>query len=665
MLDSLALTFGMPAPASSPERVQFGVFELDLQRAELRKSGVKVKLQEQPLKILQILLEKPGQIISREELQKRAWPANTFVEFDQGLYSAMARLRDALGDSPDNPRFIETVARRGYRFIAPVTAVTAVPTPTATSEETIGIDSDKTLILRRFVLNLVAGLAGGALLLAIVLEFNIAGASEWLRSRTTPIRSIAVLPLQNLSNDPEQEYFADGMTDELITSLAMLKDVRVISRTSVTRYKGTNKSLPQIGRELNVDAVVEGSVLRSEGRVRITAQLVDALTDRHLWAASYDRDLRDTLLMQAEAARSITENIRAQLTIPQRERLAKTRTINPEAYDLYLRARSYSERITHADTQKCIETLQLSIEKDPLFADAYTALADCYDFAALVGLLTDADATARMRNALSRALELDQDQPEAHALLCQLNASDWNWEGARRECRRALELGPNLPAAHEQYSDLLLTTGNPEAAVKEMRLAAELDPLSPRRAAGIGWQLIYARGYDEAAKQFQQVLKIDPNYVVAHTGLARVYEIQGNYGASIDETKWVFIEQGFSEKEAEARIAELRTAHRSSGARGFWKKRLEWDIEDVWEKKITPDQHVPALFLALDYANLGQIDRAFLFLKQSCQQHEAEVAGRVVADPRFDSLRSDPRFQDILKQVGLTQSVLHSTASVH
>jgi TolB-like protein/DNA-binding winged helix-turn-helix (wHTH) protein len=664
MLDSLAPHLRMPAPASSTDRVQFGVFELDLQNAELRKGGVKVKLQEQPLKILQILLENPGRIVGREELQKRVWPANTFVEFDQGLYSAMARLRDALGDSSDNPRFIETAARRGYRFIAPVTSLAAGPTSDTAPEKNITTETNPPFGVRRFVLNLLAGLVGGALLLAIALEFNIADAREWLRSRTTPIRSIAVLPLQNLSNDPEQEYFADGMTDELITSLAMLKDVRVISRTSVMRYKGTTKAMPQIGHELHVDAIVEGSVLRSGGRVRITAQLVEASTDRHLWAASYDRELRDTLLTQAEAARSITENIRAQLTMPQKEKLAKTRTVNPEAYDLYLRARWYSERITHADTAKCIETLQLSIKKDPSFADAYTALADCYDFGALVGLLSEADATARMRNALARALELDDGQAEAHALLCRLDTEDWNWESAEHECRRALELGPNLPAAHDQYSDLLLITGNLEGSVKEMRLAAELDPLSPRQAAGIGWQLIYARHYDEAIQQFQQVLSNDPNYVVAHTGLERAYQIQGNYGASISETKWIFIEQGFTDKEAEPRIAELRTAYRSSGPQGYWKKHLEWDAEDVWEKKIAPGQHVPALFLALDYANLGQIDRAFLFLKQAGQQHEAELAGRVAVDPRFDSLRSDPRFEEILKQVGLTQSLRHSTGLV-
>ena len=648
----------MPAPASSTDRVQFGVFELDLRRAELRKQGVKVKLQEQPLKILQILLENPGQIVSREDLRQRLWVANTFVEFDQGLYSAMARLRDALGDSSDSPRFIETVAKRGYRFIAPVIEVPVAPSAPESSEVEPKPELHRLLPIRRWTVSLIAGLLGGALLLASVFTFDVLGLREWLRSRTTPIRSIAVLPLQNLSNDPEQEYFADGMTDELITNLAMLKGVRVISRTSVMQYKATTKALPQIGRELHVDAVVEGSVLRSGERVRITAQLVDAASDRHLWAATFERDIRDTLLMQAEAARSITESIRAELTLEQKQKLASAHTVDPAAYDLYLRARSYSERISHEDVEKCVEVLQLSIQKDPLFADAYATLADCYAMAGLVGVLTDPDATARMRSAVTRALELDSSQAEAHALLCELDVEDWNWEGAERECRRALEYGPNLAAAHDHYSDFLLITGDADGSIKEVRAAAELDPLSPRLATGVGWQLIYARRYGEAIQQFRAVLNSDPNYVVAHTGLARAYEIQGDYAACIDETKWVFTEIGFTEKEAEARIAALRTAYQTSGPRGYWKKRLEWDSDDIWEKYIAPGQHVPAWFLALDYANLGEIDRAFTFLKQSSQQHEPDLALRVV-DPRLDSLRSDPRFQDILKQVGLSESLRH------
>ena len=264
-------------PASSTERVQFGVFELDLQRAELRKQGVKVKLQGQPLKILQVLLETPGQIVTREELRNRIWPANTFVEFDQGLYSAMARLRDALGDSSETPRFIETVARRGYRFIAPLSAKAGVEM----SQPDAGRAQPRSHF-HKFTFSVVVGLLSGGLLLAVTLRFNIAGSREWLWSRTTPIRSIAVLPLENLSGDPEQEYFVDGMTDELITDLAQLANLRVISRTSVMHYKKSSKTLPEIARELNVDAVVEGTVSRSGDHVRIRVQLVRAGDDRHL-----------------------------------------------------------------------------------------------------------------------------------------------------------------------------------------------------------------------------------------------------------------------------------------------------------------------------------------------------------------------------------------------
>jgi TolB-like protein/DNA-binding winged helix-turn-helix (wHTH) protein len=654
MLDSLSFTLGMPAPASSTDRVQFGVFELDLQRAELRKSGVKVKLQEQPLKILQVLLENPGQIVGREELQKRIWPANTFVEFDQGLYSAMARLRDALGDSSDSPRFIETVARRGYRFIAPVTLPGVEAIGETASQATPEQESAKALAVRRWIASLVAGLVGGAVLLASVLAFDLAGAREWLRSRTTPIRSVAVLPLLNLSNDPQQDYFADGMTDELTTELAQVGTFRVISRTSAMRYKGTNKTLPQIARELNVDAVVEGSVVRSGDHVRITAQLVDASTDRHLWASSYDRDLRDALLVQAEAARSITECIRVRLTAQQKSKFTKARAVDPEAYDLYLRARNYSQKITHADIKKCIETFQQSIQKDPLFADAYAGLADCYSIAPDVGVLTESDGAARTRNAISRTLELDDGQAEAHALLCGLDMEDWNWNGAERECQRALELGPNLPAAHQGYSDFLLTIGKAEAALMEVRVAAALDPLSSRYASGVGWTLVYARHYDEALRQFQKVLELDPNYLIAHSGVGRAYLLQGKYEPSIDEMKWTFIRVGFGADEAETKESELRHAYQLSGPRGYWQKRLEWDREDIWDKQVAPEQRAPAYYVALDYANLGEKDRAFLLLQQAYLQHEQELMIMKV-DPRLDPLRSDPRYGEFLRRVGLPQ----------
>jgi TolB-like protein/DNA-binding winged helix-turn-helix (wHTH) protein len=265
---------------------------------ELRKQGVKVKLQEQPLKILQLLLEHPGEIISRKELRSHIWPEDTFVEFDQGLYSAMARLRDALGDTSESPRYIETVARRGYRFIAQVRLMGGAANREPLAESQQEEAERKTVTLRRLAATLVAGLIGGSLLLAIVLIFDVAGTREWLRARTTSIRSIAVLPLENLSGDPAQEYFADGMTEELTTDLGKISALRVISRTSAIRYKGTKKSLADIARELNVDAVVEGTVARSGSHLRITANLLQAFPEKHLWAESYESEVGDALKVQ-------------------------------------------------------------------------------------------------------------------------------------------------------------------------------------------------------------------------------------------------------------------------------------------------------------------------------------------------------------------------------
>jgi len=287
----------MSPPVPNRRLVQFGVFEVDFAAAELRKRGVKVKLQHQPFKVLQLLLERPGQIVTRDELRARVWPADTFVEFDQGLYSAMARLRDALGDSSDSPRFVETVARRGYRFIAPIPEPAdldhspALPEPIPQPEN----------LARRYLVSGLAGLLGGALLIAIFLGFDVSSVREWLlRHSNRPVRSLAVLPLENLSGDPEQDYFVDGMTDELITDLAQVGNLRVVSRTSSMRYKKTHKPLPQVGRELDVDAVIEGTVERSGNRVRIRVQLIQAATDQHLWAQTYDRELREMLLLQSD-----------------------------------------------------------------------------------------------------------------------------------------------------------------------------------------------------------------------------------------------------------------------------------------------------------------------------------------------------------------------------
>ena len=527
MLDSFSVIQRMAAPVSSTDRVQFGVFELDLQNAELRKSGVKVKLQEQPLKILQALLENPGQIVTREELRSRMWPAKTFVEFDQGLYNAMARLRETLGDSSENPRFVQTVARRGYRFIAPVT----VPKERTSSETTPGIAGSGWFSVHRWISSVVAGLLGGALLLVIVLGFDVAGARDWLRSRTTPIRSVAVLPLQNLSNDPQQEYFADGMTDELITELAQAGNLRVISRTSAMSYKNTKKTLPRIAHELNVDAILQGSVVRAGDRVRITAQLIQAEGDRHLWARSYERDLRNVLALQDEIARDIVREVRANLrpTPPPRQ-------VNPESYEAYLRGRhDLNNATSEADLESSISNFNLAIANDPQSALAYSGLAVAY--AALADFYrAPNEVMPKAKAAATHALQLDETLSEAQDALGWVEfAYEWNWPEAEQRLRRALELNPGNALAHDHYAYFLASLRGQNEAFAENQLARELDPFSLTILADSSFYFYMGRQYDRAIDQGRKALQLDPSCYTCRTYVALAEVQKGEFREAIRE----------------------------------------------------------------------------------------------------------------------------------
>jgi TolB-like protein/DNA-binding winged helix-turn-helix (wHTH) protein len=630
----------MPAPASSAERVQFGVFELDLQSAELRKSGSKVKLQEQPLKILQILLENPGQIVGREELQKRVWPANTFVEFDQGLYSAMARLRDALGDSSDNPRFIETVARRGYRFIAPVKAIGGAHANT-TPEGTFDTRTKKALLLRRLLVNALAGLIGGALLLAIVFGFNIAGAREWLRARTTPIRSIAVLPLENLSADPEQEYFADGMTDELITMLARFGSIRVVSRTSVMRFKKVREPLGQIAKELDVDAVVEGTVERSGNRVRIRVQLIQGYSDRHLWAQTYDRDLQDTLLLQSQAARDIAEEIEAKITPVQQQRLAATRSVDPEAYEDYLRGLYFSNKRSMPNFERAIHYYEDAIARDPNFAAAYFGLGEALLGEAFAGKPID-KIRERYIWALAKVNELDPLSAEAH--FCQASAReliDWDWSGADKEYQRTLELNPNFALAHQAYALFLAFQGRFDQSIAEAQRAQDLDPLSPFVRTTYCLELGFARQYDRAVDKCNQALEFDPSFLHAHGNLIGIYIYMGQYDRALEEFEKRASLAGAPHQE----IVVVKQAYLKMGIKGLLNKVLERELHS---NSGQPD----GIAVASIYSLLGEKDHAFDWLQKAYELRSPFIE-ELKSDPAFDNIRSDSRYPELLRRVGL------------
>jgi TolB-like protein/DNA-binding winged helix-turn-helix (wHTH) protein/Tfp pilus assembly protein PilF len=623
----------MLAQETRPKVLQFGVFELDPQRGELRKEGVKVKLQDQPLKVLQLLLENPGQIVTREKLRAHVWPADTFVEFDQGLYSAMARLRDTLGDASENPRFIQTVARRGYKFIAPVTLAAGE------SSSEIGPTTEASTWpwAHRWISTALAGLLGGALLLVVVFGFDVSGAREWLRSLTSPIHSLAVLPLQNLSNDPQQDYFADGMTDELITELAQVGNLRVISRTSAMSYKGTKKTLPQIARELNVGAVLEGSVVRSGDRVRITAQLIQAEGDRHVWARSYERDLRSVLALQGEIARDIVGEVRANL-----RPTSSARHVNPESYEAYLRGRhDLNNATSEAELESSISNFRLAIAKDPQSGLAYSGLAVAY--AALAdSYRAPKEVMPEAKEAATSALHLDENLSEAHDALGWVEfAYEWNWPVAEQHLKRALELNPDNALAHDHYAYFLASLKGQEEAFAESQLARELDPFSLTILADSSFYFYMGRQYDRAIEQGQKALQLDPNCYTCRTYVALSEVQKGQFREATQEIEPVRFPEA-APVDVATTVSILALAGETIRA-----KSLEKSLQvQITQRYVCPYE------VATGYIALGKKDDAFKWLQKSYEAHSICMIW-LNSEPRLDPLRSDPRFAALIQQVGL------------
>jgi TolB-like protein/DNA-binding winged helix-turn-helix (wHTH) protein/Tfp pilus assembly protein PilF len=632
----------MPPPVPSRRLVQFGVFEVDLESAELRKRGMKLKLQDQPFKVLQLLLERPGQIVTKEELRVRVWPENTFVEFDQGLYSVMARLRDALGDSSESPRFIETVARRGYRFIAPIPESLESET---TTQAVASLPNETSA--RRYVLGVLGILLGSALLLAILLGLDVSGAREWFRSRgTSRIRSLAVLPLENLSGDPEQEYLADGMTDELITDLAQLANLRVISRTSVMRYKKTEKSLREIARELNVDAVIEGTVARLGNRVRIRVQLVRTADDRHLWAQAYERELQDIFLLQNDAAHEIADRVGVNVMNSQKEQLADRKSpMKPQAYEAYLRGRFYTRTGRPEDVQKAKANFQQAIRDDPQAALAYAALAGLYIFETYRGTYLGASrkqAAINARSLASKALELNSDLLEAHLAMTGIAEIDWDWAEAEKHYKRALVLEPGSADAHLSYGMFLAAQGRFRQAIPETQIALQLDPVSAETRTSSAFTYYLAGEFDRAIEQGTKALEIDPGFEDAHANLMYSYIQKHMYDEAVQEfgkfaAMWQY---------SPASVSEIEEAYRRDGIRAFLNKQIELNARG----RIPP---LTTFDLASLYALLGEKDKALEYLERASEERDPEL-GFIKVQPELRSLQSESRFQDLVRRMGLS-----------
>jgi TolB-like protein/DNA-binding winged helix-turn-helix (wHTH) protein/Tfp pilus assembly protein PilF len=632
--------------AQSHQLVRFGVFEVDLRAGELRKQGLKLRLQERPFQILTFLLENPGEVVTREELRLHLWPADTFVDFDHSVNTAVNKLRDALGDSAENPQFIETLPRHGYRFIGHVEPVVVVDSGAEVQARGEGGPLPESSERRRW---LALGATAAIVVFGTLVALNVGGLRGWLlpsvwATHDAPppkIDSIAVLPLENLSGDPQQEYFADGMTEELITNLGKISALRVISRTSVMQYKGTRKPLPEIARELNVDAIVEGAVLRSGDQVRITANLLYAPSDRHLWAQTYERNLRDVLALQDEVARSIASEIRIKLTPQEEVRLAGSQPVIPEAYRLYLQGRYYFFKRTLPAYKKSIQLFQQALEKDPNSALTYAGLSESYGVLPVRygGEALPREFLPKAKAAALKALELDNSLAEAHAALgFVLFHYDWDWLAAERELKRAIDLKPSYIVAHYRYAHYLSAMGRHEQAIAEIRRAQELDPVSPLMLVE-GCEIYdYARRYDEAIQQCRKALELDPNLAIAHSTLGGPYLGKGMYKQALAE-----IEEGYRMLGEDSSWSRT-VVYAIAGRRGEAMKELDGLLQQYKRGTVLP------LGLAPIYAALGERQRAIDLVEEAYEQRDPNMY--LLKDWRFfDPLRSDPRFQAILRRM--------------
>ncbi len=655
-----------PENGPSPRILRFATFEVDLQTRELRKNGLKLKLHGQPFEVLAMLLEKPGELVSREQLRERLWPTETFVDFDHGVNTAINRLREALGDSADNPRFIETLPRRGYRFISPVESIAptgqAAPPVRSTVPETVAARSAEVVKpsgkWTKFALILAAALLIGLLVAANVGDFRhrLFGGQP-----RTPIQSIAVLPLVNLSNDVNQDYFADGMTEALTTDLGKISALRVISRTSVMQYKGTKKSLPEIAQELQVDALVEGTVLRSGNHMRITANLVQASPERHLWAESYESEVVDILAVQTQVALSVAREIQVKLTPAEQKLLSNARLVNPEAHDDYLRGRYLCSDDTREGLDKSIPYFQRAIQEAPDDPLGYAGLAECYSLVAWAGDIFANDLTSKnslpaARDAALKALQLDPNLAEAHTALGTVRmVLEWDWAGAESEFKRAIELNPSSAAAHSWYAHYLIAVGRSEEGVAEAKRALELDPFSQFTRDWAEWACYLARRYDLAIEQSRRSLEFSPGSAWAHYDLGQAYEQTGRSDEAIQE--YLKAEELFGM--TQDRLAELRKAYHQSGAKGYWRKSLELcELGIRRPRKFASASgfghcdYMQLVDAAAIEVRIGDYDAAFADLERAYTSHNAYIL-YLNANQGWDPIRSDPRFRDLTRRMGL------------
>jgi TolB-like protein/DNA-binding winged helix-turn-helix (wHTH) protein/Tfp pilus assembly protein PilF len=662
----------MDAATHPAKLVRFGVFEIDLEAAELRKQGRKLKLQEQPYQILLLLLEHRGGLVSRDELKHRLWPDHTFVDFDHSLNTGVMRLREVLGDSPESPRFIETVPKRGYRFIAPIDVIAPpileghvrmhveelAPESAPTPIVAVGVFKDSTQApavewpkkqptsLQRIIKRPGIIMASAAIILGIA-AYSIHEVKA-SRAKSQRITSLVVLPLENVSGDKDQDYFADGMTDELIAHLAKIRSLRIISRTTTMAYKDNRKPLSEIARNLNVDGVVEGTVLRAGNRVRITAELVQVSTDRQIWAESYESQVGDILTLQGQVASAIVNQISVQLTPDDQKRLASSpQPVNPEAYEDYLKGRYYWNKRSDEGISKAIEYFEAATKKDPNYALGYAALADCYSVvgSTIVGTMPPAEAGLKAKAAAQKALEIDSSLGEAETSLASVRFNyDWDWPAAASGFQRAVELNPSYATAYQRYSLYLIAMGRAQESVEQINLARQLDPLSLSINFSLGWRLYMARHYEQAIQQLRNTLEMDPNFALAHLVLGETFEQQGDYSQAIAQL------QKATSISPNSPLMLAGLGHAYGVAKRPAEARVLLNLLLEQSKK----QYVAPFYVALVYAGLGENDNAIDWLGKAYEDHSNGLVF-IKVDPELDTLRSNHRFKELQTKMHLSE----------
>ena len=619
----------MQTPSPLTGIVHFGIFQLDLTARELHKAGVKVKLQDQPLRVLALLIERAGQLVTRDELRQKVWPTDVYVDFDQGLNNAIRKVRDALGDSADSPRFIETVARHGYRFVAPVSAAPERPS----EPRSHGL---------RALRNALFGLAA-CLLAALAYWAWQGGAATRARVPSENV-ILAVLPFDNLSRDPDQEFFSDGLTEEMIAQLGKLNPERltVIARGSVAKYKGSSLAVDQISRELHADYLLQGSVRRASDRVRITVQLIQVRDQSVLWAESYDRELKDILALQDSVSRTVADQIHVKLTPGQQARLPSRSQIDPGAYEAYLKGRYYWNKRSADGLQKALIYFQQAINKDPIYGAAYSGLADCNSGLAWHGFKSPAEALPKAHAAALKAIEIDPQSAEAHASLGLVLDHKWDWAGAEAEFKRALQLDPRYANAHHWYGDNLSILGRHDAALLEAKQALELDPLNLMIGTWVSLRYYLARKYDLAIQQGRSTVELDANFAAAHLLLGENYVQMGLDEKGLAELHTAADLSGNSP----LYLAQVAAAHAAAGRRTE-ALRIIAELQTI-----STTRYVSPYGLAQIYAAMNDQEQTFKWL-QVAYDDGAVWMSYLGVDPVFDGFRRDPRFQDLLRRVHL------------